>query len=103
MIWLPSALPERERALVILHEQQHIRRGDHIFRFLAWCALCLHWFNPLVWLAFWLSGRDMESACDEAVLREADSVSFLSQLQVFAILQWVRYFIITPKQATLKI
>lgn len=72
VIWLPSALPEQERALVIRHEQQHIRCGDHIFRFLGWCALCLHWFNPLVWLAFWLSGRDMESACDEAVLREAD-------------------------------
>ena len=41
---------------------------DHITRFLAFLALALHWFNPLVWLAFVLSGRDMEVSCDEAVL-----------------------------------
>lgn len=70
-IYLPSALTEAERPYIILHEQHHIRRGDHIFKLLALIALCLHWFNPLVWLAFGLASRDMELSCDEAVLRRA--------------------------------
>ena len=70
-IYLPSSLSEEERDYIILHEQAHIRRLDPLWRALAWLALCLHWFNPLVWLAFRLSGRDMELACDERVLRTA--------------------------------
>ena len=69
-IYLPSSLPEKERGYILLHEQHHIRRGDHILRLLAFAALCLHWFNPLVWAAFILSGKDMEMSCDEAVLRK---------------------------------
>ena len=68
-IYLPEGLNDRERGLILAHERAHIRRGDPALRLLAWLALCLHWFNPLVWLAFALSGRDMEAACDEAVLR----------------------------------
>lgn len=68
-IYLPEGLNDRERGLILAHERAHIRRGDPALRLLAWTALCLHWFNPLVWLAFALSGRDMEAACDEAVLR----------------------------------
>ncbi len=69
-IYLPEGLGDEERGYMLLHEQIHIRRGDPIFRFLGCVALCLHWFNPLVWLAFYLSGRDMELSCDEAVLRK---------------------------------
>ncbi len=69
-IYLPSGLSEEERRYMLLHEQIHIRRGDQIFRFLGCAALCLHWFNPLVWLAFYLSGKDMELSCDEAVLKQ---------------------------------
>ena len=68
-IYLPSALNEDEREYILLHERHHIHRGDHITRALAFAALCLHWFNPLVWLAFFLSGRDMEMSCDESVIR----------------------------------
>ncbi len=71
-IYLPSVLPEGERGYVLVHERTHIRRLDHVTRALAWLALCLHWFNPLVWLAFRLAGRDMETSCDEAALRRAD-------------------------------
>ena len=67
-IYLPSGLPEGERDYILLHERTHIRRFDHIFRALAWLALAVHWFNPLVWLAFHLAGKDMEMSCDEAVL-----------------------------------
>ncbi|MBR5519171.1 MAG: hypothetical protein IKU55_00485 [Clostridia bacterium] len=68
-IYLPSDLPQTEYAYVVRHEQTHLRRGDHVFRFLAYVALCIHWFNPLVWAAFIVSERDMEMSCDEAVLR----------------------------------
>lgn len=69
-IYLPSDLRSGERDYILLHEHTHIRRGDHIFRALAWLALAVHWFNPLVWLAFHLAGKDMEMSCDEAVLRK---------------------------------
>lgn len=67
-IYLPSTLAAGEADCILRHERTHIRRFDHITRFLAFLALTLHWFNPLVWLAFVLSGRDMEVSCDEAVL-----------------------------------
>ncbi len=68
-IYLPSELDLGKQPYILCHEQYHIRRGDHVWRFLAYAALCIHWFNPLVWLAFYLSGKDMEMSCDEAVVR----------------------------------
>jgi len=69
-IYLPSAMEEREQSYILLHEQHHIRRLDHVVKALAFVALCIHWFNPLVWVAFILSGKDMEMSCDEAVVRK---------------------------------
>jgi len=69
-IYLPIGLSEQEREHVVLHEQIHIKRFDHIVKFVAYFILCLHWFNPLVWLAFKLMVRDMEMSCDERVLKE---------------------------------
>ena len=69
-IYLPSSLSEQEQGYIILHEQHHIRRGDHIIKALAFLALCVHWFNPLVWVAFVLSAKDMEMSCDEAVVKK---------------------------------
>lgn len=69
-IYLPTTLTETERHYILLHEQTHIRRGDHVLRLLAFLALSLHWFNPLVWCAFFLSEKDMEMSCDEAVMRQ---------------------------------
>ncbi|MDE6922237.1 MAG: M56 family metallopeptidase, partial [Oscillospiraceae bacterium] len=68
VIYLPSGLAGEERDYILLHERTHIRRCDHVTRALAWLAVAVHWFNPLVWLAFHLAGRDMEMSCDEAVL-----------------------------------
>ncbi len=70
-IYLPGSLTEGEQSYIILHEQHHIRRLDHWFKALAFFALTIHWFNPLVWLAFVLSAKDMEMSCDEAVIRKA--------------------------------
>ena len=67
-IYLLSSLSEQEQEYILRHEQYHIRRGDHIFKLLAYVALCIHWFNPLVWLAFLLFSKDMEMSCDEAVV-----------------------------------
>lgn len=69
-IYLPSTLTEQEMDYIICHEQYHIRHLDHVVKVLAFAALCLHWFNPLVWLAFVLAGKDMEMRCDEAVVKQ---------------------------------
>ena len=72
-IYLPSDVPMNERKYIIAHERHHIRRCDHIIKLLAYFALCIHWFNPLVWVAFILAGKDMEMSCDEAVIRKMGS------------------------------
>ncbi len=72
-IYLPSDVPKNERKYIIAHERHHISRFDHIIKLLAYSALCVHWFNPLVWAAFILAGKDMEMSCDEAVIREMGS------------------------------
>ena len=72
-IYLPSDVPMNERKYIIAHERHHIRRCDHIIKLLAYFALCIHWFNPLVWAAFILAGKDMEMSCDEAVIRKMGS------------------------------
>jgi beta-lactamase regulating signal transducer with metallopeptidase domain len=69
-IYIPSSLSDSEQEYILLHEQYHIRRLDHVIKLLAFVALCIHWFNPLVWLSFTLSGKDMEMSCDEAVIRK---------------------------------
>lgn len=68
-IYVPQGLPDSERKLIILHEHIHIRRFDHITKLLAFIALCLHWFNPIIWLAYVFYNKDMEMSCDEAVLK----------------------------------
>lgn len=72
-IYLPATLGDEEKQYILLHEQLHIKRGDHILRIVSFLALCLHWFNPLVWLAFFTSGKDMEMSCDEAVVSKIGS------------------------------
>ena len=69
-IYLPAGLRTEERGYILLHEQLHLRHGDPAVKLLFWLAVCLHWFNPLVWLSFYLCSRDMELRCDEAVLRQ---------------------------------
>ena len=68
-VYLPSDLNVAERSYILLHEQTHIKRLDHIFKLISFLVLCVHWFNPFAWIAFFLSGRDMEMSCDEAVIR----------------------------------
>ncbi|MCK9217911.1 MAG: M56 family metallopeptidase [Firmicutes bacterium] len=72
-IYIPSSLLEDEQGYIICHELCHIKRLDHITRMLGFLALSVHWFNPLVWIAFVLSGKDMELSCDEAVMKSMDT------------------------------
>ncbi len=67
-IYLPTGLCDEEEEYICFHERTHLKRLDHITRLLAYLACCLHWFNPLVWLAYRVSEQDMELACDEHVL-----------------------------------
>lgn len=69
-IYLPWDLAGNDLACALAHEQAHLRRGDQWWRLLGWLLLCLHWFNPLCWLAWVLAGRDMEQSCDEKVLAD---------------------------------
>lgn len=68
-VYLPAGLAGPARDAVILHERTHIRRGDPLTKPLFYAVACLHWFNPLAWLAFHEFERDMEAACDEAAVR----------------------------------
>jgi len=67
-IYLPFSISEQENTLALSHEKAHIKRGDHLIKPIAYLVLSLHWFNPLVWLAYALLSRDIELACDEKVI-----------------------------------
>ena len=71
-IYIPFSVPHGERHYILAHERCHIRRGDPVWKLLAYAALCIHWFNPLVWCAFLLAEKDMEMSCDEAVIRKLE-------------------------------
>lgn len=72
-IYLPMGMSIEEKKYILLHEQTHIRRKDHIIKALAFIILSFHWFNPLVWIAFILMSTDMELSCDEQVLKKMDA------------------------------
>lgn len=68
-IYLPLCLTGHEREYILCHEQTHIKRLDYLVKTVAYFALVLHWFNPLMWLCFSLMTKDMEMSCDERVIR----------------------------------
>ena len=69
-IYLPFSTDAQALSHVIAHENAHIRRKDHWWKPLGFLLLTLHWFNPLMWLAYILLCRDIELACDEKVIKE---------------------------------
>ncbi len=68
-IFLPEGLGDSDRKYVLLHEKTHIHYFDTVFKFVGFLALMIHWFNPLVWIAFYLFTNDLEMACDERVMK----------------------------------
>ena len=71
-IYLPGGLSDRDRELILAHERSHIARKDHWIKPVGYLILMLHWFNPLVWLAYVCLCRDIEMACDERVVKNMD-------------------------------
>jgi beta-lactamase regulating signal transducer with metallopeptidase domain len=69
-IYLPVGLADSDLGYILCHERTHVKRRDYLVKPVAFFALALHWFNPLVWLAYFLLNADMEMSCDERVLRE---------------------------------
>lgn len=72
-IYLPFNMNGQDLEHVVAHEQAHIRRRDHWWKPLGFLLLTIHWFNPLMWLAYVLLCRDIELACDEKVIKELDN------------------------------
>ncbi len=71
-VYLPFVMEAEAIPYVLRHEAAHIRRGDPLWKLIGYLLLTVFWFNPLVWVAYLLFCRDVELACDEAVLREED-------------------------------
>lgn len=70
-IYLPVGLAKQDVGYILEHERTHIRRFDHLIKPLAFLVLMLHWFNPLIWLSYFLMIKDMEMSCDETVMKRS--------------------------------
>lgn len=68
----PEVEKNPSRELVVLHEYTHLRHLDHLWAWVRIAALCIHWFNPLVWTAAILSKQDAELACDDTICSKMD-------------------------------
>lgn len=84
-IYIPMGMPRSVRKHILAHERTHLEKGDHWFKMIGFLALAIHWFNPLVWVAYILLCKDIEMACDERVVqfmeleeRKAYSAALLS-------------------------
>ena len=72
VILLPRELDlsqEPEITYILLHEGSHVQNRDTWWKLFLSAALCLHWFNPLVWVMYRCANRDLERCCDEHVIR----------------------------------
>ena len=68
-IYLPISMEFENLSYVIAHEKMHIKRKDGLIKMLVYIVCLIHWFNPFIWIAYFLFGSDMEKACDEEVIR----------------------------------
>jgi len=81
VIYVPSYLNGADLDYVLTHERAHLRRHDHWWKPLGYLLLCVYWFNPLCWLAYVLLCRDIESACDERVIRDMNRAGMAAYSQ----------------------
>ncbi len=70
-IYIPTSIGGAQLSHILKHEQVHVRRRDYLIKPLAFLVLAVHWFNPVVWACYFLLSKDMETSCDEAVLRKS--------------------------------
>lgn len=68
-IYVPSGISEEQTGYITLHEKAHLKRKDHLWKPLGFILLSVYWFNPVMWVAYILLCRDIESACDEKVIK----------------------------------
>ena len=68
-IYIPFRLDKSDEEYIILHEKYHIKRKDTILKLLSYILLCIHFFNPFVWVSYYLFEKDMEMSCDEKVIQ----------------------------------
>lgn len=71
-IYIPVGLSQRDRGFIVAHERVHLSRGDHWWKLIGFLCVCVHWYNPLVWIGYYYLCRDIEIACDEQVVRNMD-------------------------------
>ena len=95
VIYLSSGLDSESRKVVLCHERVHLQRRDYLFKPAALVICCVHWFNPLVWLAFYLMNMDCEMSCDEKVVKllgeESKKVYSYTLLEEASGGEWKRY------------
>ena len=95
VIYLSSGLDPESRKVVLCHERVHLQRRDYLWKPLALVICCVHWFNPLVWLAFYLMNMDCEMSCDEKVVKllgeESKKVYSYTLLEEASGGEWKRY------------
>ena len=95
MIYLSSGLDPESRKVVLCHERVHLQRRDYLWKPLALVICCVHWFNPLVWLAFYLMNMDCEMSCDEKVVKllgeESKKIYSYTLLEEASGGEWKRY------------
>ena len=95
VIYLSSGLDPESRNVVLCHERVHLQRRDYLFKPAALLICCVHWFNPLVWLAFYLMNMDCEMSCDEKVVKllgeESKKIYSYTLLEEASDGEWKRY------------
>jgi len=95
VIYLSSGLDPESRNVVLCHERVHLQRRDYLFKPAALLICCVHWFNPLVWLAFYLMNMDCEMSCDEKVVKllgeESKKIYSYTLLEEVSGGEWKRY------------
>ena len=95
VIYLSSGLDPESRRVVLCHERVHLQRRDYLWKPLALVICCVHWFNPLVWLAFYLMNMDCEMSCDEKVVKllgeESKKIYSYTLLEEASGGEWKRY------------
>ena len=100
VICLPAGLEEKERRYILEHEECHRKRRDPLVKCLILLVVSFHWFNPAAWLACVLCSRDMEIACDEAVLAAAGMTGRERKAYAASLLKYAarqnRYFFASP-------
>lgn len=95
VIYLSSGLDPESRRVVLCHERVHLQRRDYLFKPAALLICCVHWFNPLVWVAFYLMNMDCEMSCDEKVVKllgeESKKIYSYTLLEEASGGEWKRY------------